>query len=259
MTEFGSSVPPDDEDLSSFTLGENMSRTLIALLLITILAGTALADAPLSGTYNSDDIGGTIATGRYTEAWAPGGSALMPGTTMNAQSWDGAVLGAEWSYTCGVLLSAPMLLTDTVINGSGNRTYMKTFVGGEIWLSGSGPWANGDAYYSGPILSYTEFETVQFVDDVPVHAVTNVQATARFDGYPDECVAFSVANGIEIGSTDLGDPMPMNYPDFLTDSCTPGAAEGAWWDMFQMSLYIQGCSVSNEDLDWGQIKSMYRD
>ena len=236
-----------------------MPRTLITILLSALLASAAFAGAPLSGTYDSDDLGGSISTGRYSEGWVAGGGALLPGTTMNAQSWDGSVLGAEWSYSCGIEQSAPILLTNTVnANGTGNRTYMKTFVGGEIWLSGAGPWGNGDAFYSGPILSYTEFETIQYVNNVQVHAVTNVQATARFDGYPDECVAFSVSNGLRIGSTALGNPVPVNYPAFLTGSCAPGATGGAWWDMFQMSLYIQGCSVSNEDVNWSQMKAMYR-
>ena len=241
-------------------LGDNMIRTLLTTLLLLGLSAAALAGPPVDGIYETTDIGGTIATGRYTESWAPGGGALMPGTVLNAQSWDGMSLGTEWGYSCGIIETAPVVLTDFVnANGTGNRTYMKTFVGGTIWLSGSGPWAGGDAFYSGPILNYVEFETIQYVNHVQVHAVTNVQATAYFEGYPETCVAFSVANGVEVGSTALGDPMPVNYPDFLDTACNGGGTEGAWWNMMTMSLYIDGCAVSNDDMSWGQVKSMYRD
>ena len=105
---------------------------------------------------------------------------------------------------------------------------MKTFVGGTIWLSGAGPWGNGDAEYSGPINSYTEIETVQLSAWERVGVVTNVQATASFDGYPGMCIAFAVANGVEVGSTDFGELKPGDYPDFLwAGSCAPGCSVGS--------------------------------
>jgi hypothetical protein len=182
-------------------------KKLFALLAASawmlLLASSALAGAPLNGDYQSTDLGGPIDVGRYTEGWDVGSGAMLAGTTFNAGSWDGANFGAMWRYTCGTLLNDATLLVDNVdVNGNGNRTYMKTFVGGTIWLSGTGPWGNGDAEYSGPIGSYVEFETVQYSAWERTGVVTNVQATASFDGYDGMCVAFSVANGTEVGSTD---------------------------------------------------------
>jgi len=238
-------------------------KKLFALLAASawmlLLASSALAGAPLNGDYQSTDLGGPIDVGRYTEGWDVGSGAMLAGTTFNAGSWDGANFGAMWRYTCGTLLSDATLLTDNVdANGNGNRTYMKTFVGGTIWLSGAGPWGNGDAEYSGPIGSYVEFETVQYSAWERTGVVTNVQATASFDGYDGMCVAFSVANGTEVGSTDFGEMKPADYPDFLwAGSCAPGAPEGAWWDMSSITLSINWCAVPTREQSWGAIKAKF--
>lgn len=199
--------------------------------------------------------------GRYSEGWQAGGGALLPGVTLNAQSWDGAALGTSWYYRCATTTAPAVMLTNTVdANGNGNRTYMKQFVGGQIWLSGTGPWANGDADYPGDIDSYTEFETVQYANFVPVAAVTNVQATAHFAAYPNDCMAFQVSNGVEVGSTALGGTKPADYPDFLTaGTCAPTAPEGAWWNFLTMTLSItSGCTTPARPSSWGALKAIYR-
>jgi hypothetical protein len=232
---------------------------LMLLLTVCLAAGTALAGPPLSGVWNSTDIGGDVLTARYMEGYADPYGATSVGTTLNAQSWDGMNLGTQWSYSCGVIESAPTLLSDTVVNGTGTQIWAKHFIGGEIWLAGDGPWGNGDPYYSGPILSYVEYETVQYVNGDRVHAVTNISAKAQLDGYGDSCLAFTVGNGVEIGSTDFGDPVPADYPPMLAAySCNPTMMNGAWWDFTQLSLYVDSCTVPNEDTTWGALKSMYR-
>jgi len=234
---------------------------LICLLTVSLTAGAAFAGAPLDGIYKSVDIGGPIDIGHYSEGYLVPNGATNVGTTFNAQSWDGANLGLMWTYTCGSILFPPTLLMDTVnpVTGTGSRTYMKTFIGGWIWLSGTGPWGNGDPGYAGPIDSYVEFETIQYVIWVRTHVVTNVQAQAHFNNYPQTCLAFSVANGVEIGSTDFGQVKPASYPDFLLQtSCVPGAPHGSWWDMITISLVISGCNVPSEDHTWGSVKQLYK-
>jgi hypothetical protein len=237
-----------------------MIRSAIALLalLSLLVAGLALAGPPLEGVYDSTDMGGSVYLGRYSEAWDAGSSALGIGTTLNAESWDGATLASQWRYWCSTIMTAPVLLTNTVnASGNGNRTYMKTFVGGYIWLTGSGPWANGDADYPGTIDTYNEFETITYVNWVSVAAVTNVQATAHFDAYPNECMTFYIGNGSEVGSTDKGGTKPATYPDFLDATCNSTRIEGAWWDMFTLTLSITGCNVPVEETTWGGIKVLY--
>lgn len=227
--------------------------------LFLLLAGTSFAGPPLNGDYQSVDLGGPVYTGRYTESWDAGGSPILAGTTFNAASWDGAALATQWRYWCGTLLAGPILLQDNVnpTTGNGNRTYMKTFMGGYIWLSGTGPWANGDPDYYGTIDNYTEFETIQYSNWVPIAAVTNVQAIAHFDDYPEQCMTFYIGNGTQMASTEIGDPVPANYPDLLDPNCDPTRNEGAFWDFTSVTLSISGCEVSTEESTWGDIKLMY--
>jgi len=239
-----------------------MKRFAMIALILSVVPVFVFAGPPLDGIYKSSDVGGPIDVGRYSEGWEAGGGALDMGTTLNAESWDGMNLGLEWRYWCSTNWVPTTLLIDTVdpSTGNGNRTYMMQFNGGYIWLSGAGPWANGDPDYPGTIDTYVEFETIQYVNWVPVHAVTNVSATAHFDNYPDACMNFAIANGVRVGSTDLGDPAPVNYPGFLQAfTCDPVMPNGAWWDMSDLSLYILDCSVPAEQMNWGEIKSLYKD
>ena len=227
-------------------------------MLLLLFTGTTYADAPLNGDYQSTDLGGPLLLGRYTEGWASGGSALAPGTTLNAESWDGATLGTQWKYWCSTSESDGVLLTDNVnASGNGNRTYMKTFIGGYIWLSGSGPWANGDSEYLGTIDSYTEFETITYTNWVPVAMVTNVQAIAYFDAYPGSCMSFYIGNGTLIASTDLGQAIPADYPSLLDPGCNATYVDGAAWDFTSITLSIVDCAVGTEESSWGEIKTLH--
>lgn len=238
-----------------------MKRSAIAsiVLFILLLAEASFAGAPLSGAYQSTDLGGPVYVGRYTEGWSGGGGALKVGTTFNAASWDGLTLASQWHYWCATEPWNGYLLVNNVnSSGNGNRTYMCTFNGGYIWLSGSGPWANGDPDYPGTITSYTEFETITYSNWVPIAAVTNVQAIAAFDAYPGSCMTFYIGNGSRVSTTDLGQPAPANYPPFLDPSCNPTNTLGACWDFFSVTLSITDCAVGTETTTWGGIKSLYK-
>ena len=235
-----------------------MKRLGTVLLLLVLFTGTSFAAAPLNGEYQSSDLGGSLLLGRYSEAWDVDGSALSAGTTLNSESWDGSTLGTQWHYWCSTSESDAVLLTDNVnTSGNGTRTYMKTFTGGYIWLSGTGPGADGDTEDNGNIDSYTEFETITYTDWVPVAAVTNVQAIAYFDAYPGTCMSFYIGNGIFVASTDLGDAIPANYPALLDAGCNPTRMYGAAWDFISITLSIVDCAVGTEESSWGGIKSMH--
>jgi hypothetical protein len=235
-----------------------MKRLVTVVSLLVLFTGTSFAGAPLNGDYQSTDLGGPLFLGRYSEGWDSGNSALTPGTTLNAQSWDGMTLGNQWHYWCSTTETTPVLLVNNVnASGNGNRTYMKTFVGGYIWLSGSGPWANGDVDYPGHIDSYTEFETITYSNWVEIAAVTNVQAIAYFDNYPGTCMSFYIGNGTLIASTDLGETIPANYPGLLDPGCSATRVHGAAWDFTSITLSIVDCAVGTEESTWGGIKSMH--
>jgi len=226
--------------------------------LILLPAGMTLAGPPLTGDYDSVDMGGPVFVGRYTEGWDAGGGAVLTGTTLNAESWSGSALGTQWRYWCSTEAGDAVMLTNTVnANGNGNRTYMKTFSGGYIWLSGTGPWANGDPEYTGVIDSYYEFETIQYSNWLPIAAISNVQAIAHFDNYPEQCMTFYIGNGARIATTEIGEILPADYPDLLDPNCDPTRTEGAAWDFFNVTLSITGCQTSTEESTWGAIKSIY--
>lgn len=232
---------------------------IVLTALLVLPAAASFAGPPLNGNYQSVDLGGPVYTGRYTEGWDAGGGPVLGGTTLNAESWDGTTLATQWRYWCGTELSDGVLLVDNVnpATGNGNRTYMKTFIGGYIWLSGSGPWANGDPDYYGTIDSYTEFETIAYSNWVPIAAVTNVQAIAHFDDYPEQCMTFYIGNGTRTASTEVGDLVPADYPDLLDPNCNPTRTEGAFWYFTSVTLTIAGCEVATEESSWGEIKMKY--
>jgi hypothetical protein len=236
------------------------ATTLAILAAMVLAAATALAGPPLPGTYQSTDLGGTIPAGRYTEGWDLGGGALLSNTTQNCGSWDGSSLGSVWKYTCGTATAPATLLFSTVnSSGNGNRTYMMPFVGGIFWLSGTGPWANGDPDYPGVFDSYVEYETVQYSNWVPVSAVTNVQATAHFNAYPDVCMGFTIGNGSRVGTTDLGGVMPPTYPAMLDPTCAPTRTLGAWWDFTSITITLTpDCYTPAKTSTWGSLKALYR-
>lgn len=234
------------------------SGIAIFAVLTLLLAGTSLAGPPLVGSYNSVDNGGPVYVGHYTEGWDASGSAIKAGTTLNAESWDGAVLGTQWRYWCSTESADAFLWVDNIdAQGNGQRVYLKTFSGGYIWLSGTGPWANGDPQYTGVITHYNETETVQYVNWVPIGAVTSVNAKATFDNYA-LCMTFYIGNGYRIGTTDLGDVKPAGYPDFLDPGCSATRTLGAWWDFDDVILTINGdCTVATQESTWGAVKSLY--
>ncbi|HUV36255.1 MAG TPA: hypothetical protein VMX58_04865 [Patescibacteria group bacterium] len=235
------------------------SGIILPALLIVLLAGTSVAGPPLNGSYDSVDLGGPVYVGRYTEGWDSGGGAIKSGTTLNAESWDESVLGTQWHYWCSTESSDAVLLVNTVnpSTGNGNRTYMKTFAGGYIRLSGSGPWANGDLEYFGTIDSYHEFETITYSNWVPIAAVTNVQAIASFDAYPSQCMTFYIGNGTRVATTELGNPIPDYYPDLLDPDCDATRTEGAFWNFTSVTLSIVDCATGTEETSWGAVKTFY--
>jgi hypothetical protein len=236
--------------------------TIFAILAtLALTASVTLAAAPLPGEYKSMDLpGGTIPAGRYTEGWAVGGGALLAGTTQNCGSWDGSALDGVWKYSCGTELTPGVQIGGYVNSlGNGIRTFMKTYSGGTFWLSGTGPWANGDSDYPGVFDSYVEYETITYSNWVAISAITNVQAAAHFNNYPVLCMGFSIGNGTRVGTTDRGNVMPSNYPALLDPTCAPTRTLGAWWDFTSISILLtEDCATSAKPSSWGSLKAIYR-
>ncbi len=240
---------------------KRFATTFVLLAALALTVSASFAAAPLPGDYKSVDIpGGTIPAGRYTEGWDASGGALLGGTTQNCGSWDGSVLDGVWKYTCGTA-TGPAVQIGGYVNpsGYGTRTFMMTFTGGIFWLSGTGPWANGDADYPGVFDSYVEYETITYSAWVPTHAVTNVQAAAHFNNYPTLCMGFSIGNGSRVGTTDLGNVMPAGDPARLDPACNATRTLGAWWDFTNISITLTpDCVTPAKPSTWGSLKAIYR-
>ena len=238
---------------------KKLATSLVILAALALTAAASFAGAPLPGIYTSTDIGGAVPPGHYSEGWDVGGGALLAGATLNCGSWDGTSFGLVWRYTCATQLTDATLVLDTVDgNGNGQRTWKCTYSGGTFWLSGTGPWANGDPDYAGVFDSYVEYEVQIFVGGVVVGGTTTVQTLAHFDNYPSACMEYSISSGQRVGTGPAGPPAA--YPPFLQNvSCLPVAPQGAWWNMNGMTLTItSNCATPAKTSTWGSVKALYR-
>ena len=237
----------------------------VLCLTATVALGVtvAQAQAPVDGTYKTSN--GDFLEGRSATSWVtPVNDPPQVGNVLHGQSWDGAVLGTEWEVSCPVVANVTLLF-DAVIGGNGHRAYLIAYVGGTIWLDGAGPWGGGDPSYNGVIDTYMETRTEQYADGNLVGANSNHNVSAHIVGYPADCVAFAIGNGVLIGDTDPNlipvtdtNVKPADYPDFLQANCAVGGADGHWGDLTDMTLTVQGCLVPVEETSWGAVKSIYR-
>lgn len=222
------------------------SMTLSALALL--FAGAAFA-APVAGTYTSTDLGGSLLTGRGSQSWAaPLNANNGVGDVFNSLSWDGAALGTQWGFSCG-LQSAPQGVVDNRVAGTGTVVFTNNFTGGTFYLN-PGPWGSG----TGTINATQVIATVQYVSNNPVAAVVNINNSGEFDD--SNCaLTFSIANAVGLGDTD-GGPFPANYPALIDPACAPTRTNGSWGNVITITMRID-CPVSTTPKTWGSLKSLY--
>lgn len=232
---------------------------LVKFLIVPALLAAALpalAACPNSAGYYTTT-NGTLLPGRASEAWCAGGPG-QPGNVENAESWSGAALGTQWKMW-GMTIDA---------NGAvevGRRQlgaylyidYATDYDGGQFWLSGAYPWAEG-VDLVGHLTAYHVSTTVTYYNGVPVGQTSNITMTGIFDecgwpGRPENCVLeFAIANAIKIWDSNSAGAMPANYPPFLCN-----ATLGELFDACCITAAIN-CAVPNEGASWGQLKGWYR-
>jgi len=62
-----------------------------------------------------------------------------------------------------------------------------------------------------------------------------------------------------VGTTDLGNVMPPNYPALIDPACNPARTLGAWWDFFSISISLTpDCATPAKPSTWGSLKAIYR-
>ncbi len=234
-------------------------RNSFLILGMILLAAPVFAGAPIPGTYLSTDMGGPMLTGRFSESWVGVGGPGQIGNTVNAASWDGALLGTQWNLQCSHIAQAPVLVSDTRdVNGTGEVTYRTVYGGGSFWLSKSGPWsADNTVDYLGTLDSFISVATYQYVFGQLLGIRSNVTTQGHLNDY-FQCWEYTINNAAFFGSTDTG-PKPAGYPDFLDASCATGVlGRGGWGSATQIALRLYGCIISVEPTTWSSAKSLYR-
>lgn len=227
---------------------------LFLTLILVLVPTLALAGAPAAGTYTSQDIGGLMLNGRFSESFMGGGPGQI-GNTINAVSFDGASLGTQWTLGCVSIAAPPTIVSDSRDgSGTGSVIYLTQYNDGNFFLDANGPWGDGSESYSGIVLTFENTSTHQYVQGNLVSVVSNVTIYGMFDGYAD-CMQFVISNSATLGTSP--DPKPADYPDFLDDACGVGPTIGAWGTVPTITMTILGCSVDNETSSFGTLKSRW--
>jgi hypothetical protein len=228
---------------------------LCALLALPLVA----AAAPLTGIYNSTDMGGQLLTGRAS-TWRSGINSGLP-HVLHAQSWNGSALGTQWEISCPTEPSN-FTVQDNRVNGVGTVVYTSTFNGGTFTLfPGGWPWGDG----TGSLQTTALVTTVQYINignvSTPVASVVNGNTAGTFLG--GCALTFAIGNGSGVGETTSLNPAitkPADFPTFLDGTCGPADAShqfGTWGNVITITMGIN-CPVAAEPAAWGTVKHLYR-
>ena len=235
-----------------------MKKTAIALVLgfTLAVAAAAHAAAPSPGTYDSIDLGGSVLMGRGSQSWVgPANGGNGNGDVFNSQSWNGATLGTQWHFECGLSTTNQTVVDNRNGVGTGTVVFTTNFSGGTFWLSKNGPWGDGINDRPCVLNATTNTVTVQYVTFIPVSARGDVNTSGYFLG--SNCVlTFQIANTVGKGDTD-GGPFPAGYPALLDAGCGATRVNGSWGDIKDITLRID-CVVPAVTTTWSGVKSLYR-
>lgn len=206
----------------------------LSVLVCTLALCPAICLAvPVTGVFNSPDVGTDFLSGRWSEAYVGGGEGQI-GNAIHAGSWDGTALYTEWELSAPAIDAAPTLVSNTVNGlGNGTRTWETTYAGGTLTLKNTGPWWNAaDApatSYAVAVDSYLHETTKVYVNNVEQSYRTTVYMTGTFVDYPAYQVAFTIASAVPMGQ---GTALPAGFPSFV------GAGTGAWGHVQKITMLI---------------------
>jgi hypothetical protein len=258
------------------------ATSILLLIFVCAVLGVARSASAagyplLVGTYKTQN--GTVEPGRATESWPSDGGSGEPGKLLQAgsivaaggegqignliwaESWDGSVLGANWTLTCPQISGPPNLIYDGVVGGNGQRIYSTPYGGGALWLSGAGAWGGGAPYYLATLTSFTVIATKQYVGGQVVGVVSNINLMGSFEG-EGQCFTMAISNAELVGMT--GNPyLPpptSGWPALHgPGECSLIGSHGTYWDVHDVTLSILGsCTTPGQTSTWGRVKSLYR-
>jgi hypothetical protein len=150
--------------------------------------------------------GGTFNAGRFSESSVDPGRDGQIGNTVNAESWNGSVLGTEWRLWCPSIQTPPVLVSDTRDgSNTGDVTYRTTYWGGYFWLSMTGPWGGSGEEYSGDLDFFVVTTTYMFVGGDLLGIRSHAVSYGQIGGYTDR-MEHEINNAAFFGNTDDDGP-----------------------------------------------------
>jgi hypothetical protein len=235
-----------------------IARISLLALILALFALPALAQCPLLGTYTTQ--GGELLMGHASESWPYGAPGQLE-NAVTAQSWDGFELGNQWYLSCPETCVEPVVTEDTIDEfGNGQIIYLTQYCTGVLWLEGDGtPWSDGHDRYLADVLEAIFFTTVEYADSVPVGRTTQIQISTDVVDCTGVCINVDIQTATELGQG-IGSDFPAGYPyPVLAEGCNPDPTLlGTWWDVTDITMSIEGCSVPVREAVWSEVKALYR-
>jgi hypothetical protein len=221
------------------------------IVLLAAPAWTACPIHPTPGVYST--YSGTLLSGRDSEAWCSGLGPGRPGNTDDAQSWDGASLGAQWRvWGMQIDQNGGVEVARSVdAYGNGWVDYRTNYLGGQFWLSKNHTWGDGVNDLTGALTYFNVSTRVSLVGGAIVGASSNIYFTGVFDQCPLCTLEYVITNAMLAWMTGWPN-QPANYPAF---QCGAGMGELYSVCCIQASIY---CPVGVDQSTWGAIKDLYR-
>ncbi len=232
-------------------------KSLAVFAVLILVAVSVFAEGPTPGVYKS--VTGQIMEGNFSESFvdAPYHDGVV-NNTIHALSYDGMDLGGQWQVFCPSILNTNLIF-DGVVGGNGFVEYGTDYVGGTLWLSGTGPWGDGTMDYEAIVDQFYVHSTHFFQDGVRYAVISDIRMTGHFDLPVEQCFTYEIANGEILGAGTILDK-PAEYPSFLDYfNCPAGTVnQGSWGLVYGITLSIYGdCLVATQESTWGKIKSLY--
>ena len=209
------------------------ARVLAVIGLVTgaVLAAEVAAEAaPILGSYESTELGGTVLMGRWSEGFT-GGNPSGVGNGAHAASLTGTTLGTQWEFT-GATLASTAVLFGNPMAPTGTFGVLRTFDVSVAQLllksdGGLAPWWTAGDAGSQYVFNLTQYFQVLTVT-MDAGAIQQATSTEVFEGTWTDNPAYMVKYGHTVGiyeNAGLALPPGGGYPAFQGTAPIIG---GAW-------------------------------
>ncbi len=230
----------------------------VGLTALLVTGGSLTAYAgPTSGLYTSTEFGGLVEDGRWSESWMSGAPG-QAGNIVHAQSYVEVSPGVfaatnQWEIAGPTLAGTPLVLLDTVVNGTGTRIYYTQYTGGTMLLGNTGPWWNPLDVGSGYLVDidhYSHTTQVEYLNGVLQESTTTVRLDGSLPSYPAAELSLAVAVAVPRGQ---GANAPADYPEFLPSNPDAPYGEYGVVQKIRMTLTPEPATLAFVGLGFGAL------